>query len=608
MKLPALPYGKSIMRPWVQVRFGGLNHNYGAGDGEPYDMANMSAREFPLLSPRVPRGLVDTLNDPNGMGALDAPYWADGTTFYYDGAAVGTVTDTEKVFAAMGTLIIIFPDKKYYDTETETFGSLEASWSGAGLSFQNGSYAGVSAQANTLYKSGADWESDFAEGDAVTISGCVTHPENNKTLIIREIDGDYLRFYEYALTLDTNWVYTADENGLEAGSYHFTPEDTALQFTLASDMSEGDTLTWNGSTLTASIGGVTSTLTVTSGSSGTALTFGTVNVDYTESGTVTLAREVPDLDYLCVNENRLWGCKGTTIYASKLGDPANFNVFDGLSTDSWASGTVDAGDFTACVSYLGYPIFFKEERIYKVYGDKPANFQWTASAELGVQAGSYKSLAVANETLFYLSRSGVCAYTGGIPTVISENLGRNTRFSGGVGGSDGLCYYLSMTDGTGYSLYVWDTRAGTWHREDGSQAAGFAFWDGGLHMLLTSGALWRLDGAEGTSEGPVAWTCEFADAVSYYETTHSGSENRKGLLRLLIRCELETGATMAVHIQYDSSGEWETVYGMTATAKKSFNVPLILRRCDHYRLKLTGTGMARVYSITGLKYAGSHLG
>ena len=37
----------------------------------------------------------------------------------------------------------------------------------------------------------------------------------------------------------------------------------------------------------------------------------------------------------------------------------------------------------------------------------------------------------------------------------------------------------------------------------------------------------------------------------------------------------------------------------------SCHVPLILRRCDHYTLKLTGTGGARVYSVTEEKYSGS---
>lgn len=121
---------------------------------------------------------------------------------------------------------------------------------------------------------------------------------------------------------------------------------------------------------------------------------------------VAITRLMPDLDFICENENRLWGCCDNTIYASKLGDPFNWNVFDGLSTDSFAANVGSDGAFTGCISYLGYPHFFKEDNIYKVYGDKPQNFQVVKSAGLGVMAGSEKSLAILGGTLFYLSREG----------------------------------------------------------------------------------------------------------------------------------------------------------------------------------------------------------
>lgn len=611
MVLPNLPYPKSIMRSSPQTAFGGLNHNAAAGDGELYDMTNLSSREFPLLTNRPKRGLVQTISSPEGLGAEDKPFWASGTGFYFDGTLKGAVTESRKVFATLGTKVIIFPDKKYYDWAANSgsgeFGSLESTASFSGISFQNGTYAGVAANANTLYKSGAAWGNYFREGDAVTISGCSTHTENNKTIIIREIDGNYLRFYEYALTLDSAWRYAAPESGLDAGTYHFTAGGATKQFTLSADLAYGDTLNWDGSTLTATVSGTTSTVSTSSGSGGTELTFSEYGVNYTESGTVTVKREVPDLEHVCVNENRLWGSKDNVIYASKPGDPFNFNVFDGLTTDSWQSGTVDAGPFTACVSYLGYPVFFKEDMVYKVYGDKPSNFTWTPSARLGVKSGCAGSLAVAGETLFYLSPAGICAYTGGIPSVISDPLGANTTWTGAAAGSDGLRYYVSLTEGTSWSLYVYDTRYRTWHREDALHATDFAYWAGGLYMLGADGKLWRVDGTKGTAEASVSWTAEFADFTRFYETTDTGSENKKGLLRLLIRCELDTGASMTVSLKYDSTGNWQDAKTITATAKKSFIVPLILRRNDHFRLKLSGTGNFKVWSVAVVRYAGSHL-
>lgn len=611
MKLPQMN-DRSIMRPTVRTRFGGLNNNLSAQDGEIVWMENMSSREFPLLRPRQPRGLVQTLTSPNTIGAQDDPFWVDGSGFYYNGTYKGAVdSSTAKQFAVMGSMVLIFPDKKYYDFKAGTFGSLAVGASYTGIAFKSGTYTGVPAEANTIYKSGAAWS--FAAGDALTISGCVTHPENNKTAIVREVDGDYLRFYEGTFTLDSTIRYTVGVEGLPAGTYHF---EEGGEFTLDTDLLEGDTLTWNGTSIDAVIGGISSTITVTEGDDGDLLVFADIPTDYVESGSVSVAREVPDLDFVCVNENRLWGCKGDTIYASALGDPFNFNVFDGLSTDSWTSDTTDKGDFTACVSFGGYPIFFKEESIVKVQGDKPSNFMWTAVSRFGVKAGCDRSLAVAGETLFYLSRAGICAYQGGMPKVISDPLGASKKWYDAVAGSDGLRYYVSMSETPPptqkgseqvFDLYVFDSRYGVWHREDNSAAVGFAFWDEGLYMLLSTGELYRVDGTAGTPETDVEWQVKFADSYRFYETTDSGSQNKKGPLRILIRAELSRYAEIEVNVKYDggTTHKEATLEGSSSEKKKSYIVPLVLRRCDHYRLSLDGYGDAVVYSISEERYNGS---
>ena len=292
-----------------QVKFGGYTHTLSAENGDIWDMKNLTGDYYPLLSPRARRWICRTVEKPNGLYAHDGLYWVDGTGFYADGVLKGEVTDGHKRFTSLGAYIVILPDRKYYNRLTDEFGTMEAEWSGA-AKIQDGTYVGEQAEANTIYAENADWGSIFREGDAVTITGAEAHPENNKTAVIREIDGDELRFYEN--------VFTIAEGG--------------------------------------------------------------------DSETLQLRRTVPEIEYICENENRLWGCKGDTIYASKLGDIFNWNVFDGLSTDSFTADVSSAGDFTACISYLGYPCFFKEEHVYKVYGDKPSKFQVMGSASMGRRA------------------------------------------------------------------------------------------------------------------------------------------------------------------------------------------------------------------------------
>ncbi len=313
----------------------------------------------------------------------------------------------------------------------------------------------------------------------------------------------------------------------------------------------------------------------------------------TEAGTVTLAREVPDMDFICECNNRLWGCKGDTIYASALGDPTNFNKFDGVATDSYSVDVGSAGDFTGCCSYLGYPIFFKEDSIYKVYGSKPSNYEAMSSATLGTAVGSGRSFAVAGETLYYQSRTGIMAYTGGIPTSISAPFG-SARYKNGVGGSDGIKYYISMQDSVNaWHLFVYDPRYGVWHREDATRIVGFG-WYGNLFMSDATG-IWVIGNpvipSGATAESSVPWVYETGDITE-------GDSNKKEVKKLQLRAELETGATLKLEIKYNSSATWITVKQLTAAVKQSYYLPVIPHRSDHYRLKLSGTGVVTLHSLT----------
>ena len=83
--------------------------------------------------------------------------------------------------------------------------------------------------------------------------------------------------------------------------------------------------------------------------------------------------------------------------------------------------------------------------------------------------------------------------------------------------------------------------------------------------------------------------------------------NKKGVSKLQIRLELDEGARADVLIQFDSDGVWEPVSSLEAAAKRSYYLPIIPRRADHYRLKLEGTGACRVYSLVREFYSGSEL-
>ena len=76
---------------------------------------------------------------------------------------------------------------------------------------------------------------------------------------------------------------------------------------------------------------------------------------------------------------------------------------------------------------------------------------------------------------------------------------------------------------------------------------------------------------------------------------------QKYLSRYNIRMKLGQWATCDLWIEYDSSGIWEKKGHMEGHGKvQTYMIPVIPRRCDHMRIRLTGEGEMQLYSIARL--------
>lgn len=566
--------------------FKGYNHNLRIGTGEFHDMKNLTSSHYPLLSPRGKRGTYAVpANTCTGLIAKDTLCYVDGDKLIMDGYPVTDFTlSTEedmcpKQLISMGAYIIVMPDKKYINTmDTTDKGNIEAFF--------------TTVSDVTFELSKAD-----GEGYANTIVSS-TEPENPNNLDI---------------WLDTSVTPNVLKQFSESSGMWVSIATTYIKISspgIGAAFKQYDGVTISGITSPA-LQDLNNTMVLQACGDDYIIVIGILDAlitQTTEDGAITVKRQMPNLDYVIESGNRLWGCRyGTSvdgkvvneIYASKLGDFKNWNCFMGLSTDSYTASCGTDGQFTGAITHLGYPLFFKETCMHKVYGDYPANFQIQAITCRGVERGSQNSLAIVNETLYYKGRNGICAYDGSLPAEVSYQFG-DAAYSEAVAGAHGNKYYVSMkgTDGL-WNLFVYDVAYGMWHKEDNTHADAFCSCRNEMYYIdHDSGKIRTVFGSGTQDESPVEWMAETGVIGMEYP-------DRKYISRIVIRMSLVVGTVVKFYAEYDSSGEWEQVFTMQGKVLRSFAIPIRPKRCDHFRLRITGEGEAKVYSITKTLETGS---
>lgn len=557
----------------VVEEFRGYNHNMRIGSGENWDEQNMTSDDYPVMAPRKKRGYYATPASPQGLIAKDKLCYVDGTSFVYgekeiDMGLSTAAEDCPKKLVSMGAYVVIFPDKKYINTANlADFGDMGAS------------YASTGTVTFTMCTSTGE-----EIGNVTVGTEAPENPQNMQYWLDTSESPNVLKRYTVTtavwVVIQTTYVKIAADG-------------------IGTEFATGDCVTLDGITAEG-VTDLNGSAQIYSRGSDYIVVVGILGEVKTQTGTVTVKRQIPNMDFITESGNRLWGCRyGTAvngetvneIYASKLGDFKNFSVYSGVSTDSYTASVGTDGPFTGAITHLGYPLFFKENCVHKVYGSYPSNFQIQVTSLRGVQEGCGESLAIVRETLFYKARGGVCAFDGSLPVDVAANLGKE-QYGSAVGGAVGNKYYLSMRDSAGkWSLFVYDTTYGIWHKEDNLHAVFFASLRGEMYALDGENRnILSLLGSGEAAEDSVSWMVETGDIGL-------SDPYGKYISKLDIRMQVEAGTEIDVYASYDSRNEWLHLCAIRGTHLRSFTVPIRPRRCDHMRLRMKGVGGAKIYSI-----------
>ena len=578
--IPALREAVSVFR--------GLNRGSDIGDGEFAAMENLCARHYPQAATAPANGAYLPDAQPRGILAKEKLCYAEGSCLVVGQDRYDlSLTDGEKQLISMGAYILILPDKTYFNTADPTdFGGFARSVREKYWGFEPCDRAGTPRKVKFI--------GDALPEDAQT--GDFWCDSSAETPILKQ------------LAANGSWQVTEGFVRLTLDSYR--NEKYPYRGYLTDAFSDGDTvaLAIEGEivdaieeqpmeesymkTLIAALAGDRK-LKLLDGV--TAVIPGVMPYTIAIGNYIRLGRYMPEMDFVFECGNRLWGCRYgdqqgrfvNEIYASALGDFRNWSSFQGVATDAYTASVGTDGPFTGAMNYLGYPVFFKENCVHRVYGSYPAEYRIQTTPCAGVAPGCGKSLCLLGDTALYLGKNGVCAYDGAMPSLISRELsGLSGPAAAAVRSQE---YFLSVPQG----LFVYDSRRRLWHRRAAVEAADLCAWDGRVfYFRLGKPGLMELEAG--------------SDRVAFSMETGliAGSRQRR-IRSICLRYSLTGWGRLMV--EYDSSGVWLAVGELPQTRLGWENLPLKPRRCDHFRLKLTGEGCLKIHSIIKTLEEGSDL-
>ena len=639
--LPLIP-NIERSREYTQ-EFRGYNHNLRIAENEFYDELNFSADNYPVLSTRKGRTNISQSGITGVVGHGEELYYTTKDALYrysfpkkekekiHD---FENKTDAERSLIFMGANLCIFPDCLLYSTVNGTVEKMTT------RKKEPAKYYSIQLQHCTMKtdNSGYYWKPVLDSVVRCTEAEIAENPSayaKTKYLICMNDSGEAFEWFGYITDVDESGAFTIEKYELKDKfrlEVRFFPSESPSQHSGNATFDLPELYSYPSSTGRKDY----KLQDIEKVNDGTALgfyikdciIFGSQLTVYDgfvrfsdatiKNGSVTnRTREVEaPLDMLIVYEylsqafnydfviecqNRLWACFHgenndgevvNEIFCSALGKPGEWYDFDTLSGGAYRASVGTPGAFTGATVVNQNPVFFKEDYAHKVYVSSTGDHQLIALNIPGVEEGSSKSIAHVNGYPIYKTRNGVVIFDGSITTPISTSFG-NVKYKNAIAGASGSKYVMCATDKNTLraETLVYDVNYGIWHKEDSPGAIrDMALCDGKL-CIVTENSI-HLHDSEDSKE-----RVDFM-----FETGAIGfsSPDKKYISRIDLRVSLSSGTHVQIFMQYDGDGIWVSsgsLLGMESVPKY-ISLPILPRRCDHFKLRISGQGAFNLYSIT----------
>lgn len=298
----------------------------------------------------------------------------------------------------------------------------------------------------------------------------------------------------------------------------------------------------------------------------------------------------PHIDFACMDDNRVFGVSKNNIYASSLGNYANWSDFvdaDGSpkTTGAYAEELYSLGDFTGVCKYRSNVILTKKDLLYECYGNKPP-YRINLTAKSGCIDN--RSIVEVNNILYWLGADGIYRFAGSVPIKISDKVeGLFSGFNSGVGATDGKNYYVSVDDGVINRLMVYDTTTGLWCMEDNLDVVDMTNFNHVVYALTKSGEILKFN----SGNEFVGWEFETKDF-------NFGIRCKKIIRDLIMNVDIKCMSKIDIYIKYDNE-EYTRCATYSANENTIASIKLKVKKCNSFKILIKGIGYAKINSLLG---------
>lgn len=525
------------------VEFKGYDVRNVIADGAMRQMRNLSTDEYPCLVPRKKRGeypikKVNYTNPRLIMQRMGKLAVITDTAFYYDDVKRIDLPsiDGKRQMEAINTKIVIFPDKVWYDIETNESGDLENTSHATGMAFHKNEVTYETEVTITLELGSS--LGGFKKGDAISFEGLTTigfdgNDNNIENAVIENIDYENNKIW-----LAEGWIHYPtedDQDFIENGAFTILRKVPDLEYILEYNNRLYGT---SGNTIYASKLGDPSNFYYYSAGTADASYAVAVGSDGEFTGIAPLPNQIVFFKENCIH----------TLYGYK---PSNYQLV-------------------------------------------------TKQNVFGLEKGSERSIQLINNTLLYKSREGVMAYTGDSPVLISACFGDDRYYDAVAGTDRVKYYISMKKKGDdSQHFFVYDIARELWSEEDNTNAYDFTYIDEMLIYIdgKTQKLMETVGRAEDIKEDDIEWYARFGDFDEFSTWKYTNRENKKVFSKMQMRFTMGENSRVQVWISIDD-GAWESVCNVETVDKRQVEMPIIPRRCDKFAILITGRGYVKIQTLS----------